>query len=255
MTLHEPRRAATEIQEPRRIQHVGLIISGVLTIFLLFKILAVAGWNPNTAMGIVAASGTTNVLISAAFTILPTMYGFLVIAALPRINERVELRKRNSTERAAFRMLETWPFTILMFIVPFYLVFGILLLLGLEIASKTIARRRSPKKAPRPEDGIGRFEANSVAVAAAVWLVFTGLASPWLPTEIVRTNSEQSMVGYVLSSDGGTTVVLLDRPRRLERFDTAGLMLQYCEKPSQWVLRPPVQLFSNPAYPPCPAEG
>lgn len=253
---HEPRRAAAAgSEEPPWRQHLGLVVSGTLTAFLVFKILAVAGWDSSTAMGIVAAAGTANVLIGATFTVLPTLYGFMIVVALPQIQKRLELRNRNSAERAAFRMLETWPFVILTLIVPLYLVLEILLLLGFQIGVKLIHRGRASRNLPPRRGGVSRFEANAVASAAAAWLIFASLGSPWLPAQTISTSLGQPQTGYILNSQGDQTVVLLDAPRRLERFETRDMDLQYCEKSSHWLFRPPIQLASNPGYAPCSAEG
>lgn len=253
---HEPRRAAAAgSKEPPWRQHLGLVVSGALTVFLVFKILAVAGWDSTTAMGIVAASGTANVLVGATFTILPTLYGFLILVALPEIQKRLELRQRNSAERAAVRMLETWPFVILTLIVPLYLVLGILLLTALQVGIKLMHRRRALRNLPPRRGGVSQFEANAVALAAAAWLIFASLGSPWLPAQIVSTSLGQPQTVYIINSQGDQTVVLLDAPRRLERFETRDMDLRYCEKSSHWIIRPPIQLASNPGYAPCSAEG
>ena len=233
--------------------HLGLIVSGALTALLVFKVLAVAGWDPNTAKGIVAASGTTNVLVGATIAILPTLYPLFIVSVLPRIQTRFALNERSSVERAAARMLETWPFTLLMFIVPIYLVLAVVALLALSIASMFIVRRRVKRsRTTRPEDRLSRFEANAVALAAVAWLLFFSLGTPWLPTESVKPEGSDPQVAYVLSQDSGEIVVLVDQPRRLERLDANSLERAYCDKPTHWFERTLLQLNAPPRYPRCP---
>lgn len=235
-------------------EHIGLIISGALTIFLVFKILAVADWDPTTAKGIVSASGTTNVLVGATIVFLPTLYALFVISVLPLIQSRLELKKRTSVERSAARMLETWPLTLMIFIVPLYLVLAIVAMLILSVVTKFVVRRRKVSRPLQPENRISRFEANAVALSAALFLLFGSLANPWLPTESIKSGGGAPQVVYVLSQDDRQIVMLLDKPRRLERRDLEGLTREFCLKPSLWFERTALQLGSTPGYRDCPSS-
>jgi hypothetical protein len=233
-------------------EHLGILVSAALSIFVIFKVSAVAGWNPTTARGIVTENGTTNVLIGSTLASLPTLYVFFFLAVLPRIEARLELRKRSPVERSAAGMLQTWPVTLLLFIVPIYLVIAMFGFLLLSFVARIIVRKR--KVEAKPENRVSRFEANAVLLSALVWSVFFSLSSPWLATETITVAGRGEATGYVLGSDDRGVVVLLDRPRRLERFDVSTIETAFCERHTSWINKTVLQFSSQPGYPKCPAS-
>lgn len=233
------------------------MVSGTLTLFLVFKILAVADWDPTTAKGIIAASGTTNVLVGATLVALPTLYACFVVAGLPRIQARLEMRNRTNVERSAAQWAESAPLLLLLFLVPTYLIIGIVVLLLARIAVKIVGKRRAahpgkPGRA-RPENQVSRFEANAATLAAVLAILWGSLWEPWLPTEAITPADGERQVAYVLSQDDHHIVVLLDAPRRLQRWAVGGLTRDYCLNPTFWWQRTVIQqIHSKPGYPRCP---
>lgn len=253
-----PRASRTTTHASTWSDHVGLILSGALTVFLVLKILAVANWDPTTAKGIISANGTANVLVGAILAALPTLYALVFAFAFPLI--RSELEKRTSVERAAAILVLVWPVGLFLLIVPVYLVMGFVALLLLNILVYIVRKRKaagSPQPGrdqipTQPASDMSGFEAVAVALAAIGLNLFPSLGQPWLPTESMKPTGADTQVAYELSQDDGRIVVLLDDPRRLQRWTLDGLTREFCLKPTPWYERTVPQFRSTPGYPDCP---
>ncbi|GAA1491591.1 hypothetical protein [Brachybacterium sacelli] len=237
--------------------HVGPVIGVAASALICLKLLAVAGWDSNTAFGILAANGTANVLTGALLAVLPTLYGAFAFAIIPRIER--DLRLRTPVERAAARLLATWPTILLVFIVPlgiliFFAVF-ILLATALSIyrSIKDIRMRASRENVPVPtSEPPSRFEATSAGLAGLAILMFSSLPIPWIPPETVVTpNGEQT--AYVLSRDEEDATVLFQEHRSLARIKSDELSGSYCRLDLGWWSEPLPRLFADVKYPSCPS--
>lgn len=276
--------ARTEPQGIKWTEHLGLMISFALTVLLVFKILAVADWDPSTAKGIIATNGTANVLVGAALVALPMLYAFFIIAALPFIRARLEMSSRTNVERAAARYAESVPLILLLFLVPAYVVIGIFVILILSIAAKAATRWRASRTsvaaplaeahdvlparaadgksaaptqttdaAPAPSNRISGFEATSAALGAVLLTLWGSLGEPWLPTEVIKPANGELQVAYVLNQDDQQIIGLLDYPRRLQRWAVDGLDREYCLKTTAWWQRTVMQQVRyTPRYRVCP---
>lgn len=265
-------------------EHLGLMISFALTVFLVFKILAVADWDPTTAKGIIAANGTTNVLVGATLVALPMLYALFIFTALPLIRARLEISSRTNVERAAAQYAESVPLLLLLFLVPTYVVIGIFVLLIVSIAAKAANLRRASRRgvaaplaeasdvasaggaggepaappqttdaAPAPSNRIRGFEATSAALGAVLLTLWGSLGEPWLPTEVIKPANGELQVAYVLNQDDQQIIALLDYPRRLQRWAVDGLNREYCLKTTAWWQRTVMQQVRYiPKYQVCP---
>lgn len=231
--------------------HLGLIASMSITSFIVLKVYAVAGWDATTARGLIAATGTTNVVVGSIIASLPIIYWSLFIFALPRIERNLELKSKTSIEKYAI-FTHSWPIILLMFIVPLYILLAGLALLILIILANILTNKRKDRKGDT--NYVSRFEANAIMLSSIALVVFTSLGVPWFPTQAIDIPDKGLQVGYVLKSDSGYSEVLLDKHRQLvrvsvDRTDSA----KYCEVSSHWVERTIVQAIDyQPKYPSCP---
>lgn len=231
--------------------HIGLIASILLATIIVLKVYAVAGWNSTTATGIIAANGTTNVIIGSLLASLPIVYWFLFVFALPKLEQKLELKNKTTVEKYAV-FTHTWPILLFLFIVPLYLVFvAMTLLLGIILVSLFQNKRKSRN---REKHYVSRFEANTILLSSIAIAIFSSLHTPWLPPQIIDIPDRSSQTGYVLSNNDRFSEVLLDRPRQLIRIgaDTVN-STKYCEVSSHWTTRTLYQaLGDEPNYPTCP---
>lgn len=235
--------------------HLGLLIGVAASTIICFKLLAVAGWDSTTALGILSASGTANVLIGTLLTVLPLLYGAFAFLAMPIIERN--LKRRTPVERSAARLLETWPAILLMFIVPVGLLLAFIGYLVLTIVLSIIQRIRARRPATKNRKSVAaggeipsRFEALSAGLAGLVILLFGSLSTPWVPPETVVTSSGEQ-TAYVLKNEGDSTTVLLAESRALLRLEAGAVTGRYCERSGGWWNEPILQLFEGDKYPIC----
>lgn len=231
--------------------HVGTIASILLATVVALKIYAVADWNPTTATGIMATNGTTNVIIGSLLASLPIAYWFLFMFALPRLEQKLELKNKSTIEKYAV-FTHTWPILLFLFIVPLYLVFIALALLIVIILASLIQSKRKSMKTKNHY--VSRFEANTILLSSIATATFFSLHAPWLPPQTIHFSGKGDHTVYVLSSNDSYSEVLLDRPRQILKIDTSALnSAKYCENSSHWITRTLYQaLGDKPNYPTCP---
>lgn len=239
-------------------KHLGLIAGAATSLTVCLKLLAVAHWNPTTAFGILAANGTTNVLIGTLLAVLPVLYSYAYALFLPAVQRRI--KKRTPVERRAAQMLETWPSVVLVFIVPAYLLAVTLVTLALRVfiplAYRAVKKRRRKKKFGSPRAGRHeaptRFEATSVALSGMIMLSYWTLATPWMPAEVANIEGVGPQTSYVLSKNDGVAIILKASDRQLQQIDAAALSGDFCQAGPLWVSAPVVALIGSPLYAPCP---
>lgn len=239
-------------------QHLGLCIGAGATALICLKLLAVAGWDSTTAFGILAASGTANVLTGTLLAVLPPLYGAIVFAVLPRVERH--LKRRSSVERSAARLLETWPVILLSFIAPVGLLLAIaafvIFMVALSLIRHLRERRSSKKDQPQrttdtENDAPSRFEAVSAGLGGLAMLAFWSLATPWVPPESIST-SNGAQTAYVLEIENDTATVLMADNRRLLRVPSDAATGEYCSLDLGWWTEPILQVFTKDKYPNCP---
>jgi len=238
-------------------KHLGLLVGAATSALICLKLLAVSGWDLNTAFGILSANGTTNVLIGALLATLPVLYGNVALLVLPRF-ERY-LSRRSPVERSAARLLEVWPTILVAFIVPLMLLvviaFFILLPLGVSLFRFIQSKRKlkQPRKNRRSHssDSPSRFEATSAALGSFAILMFSSLHTPWIAPETAQIDGEARTV-YVLSVNADHATVLLHEGRKLAQLDSAQLAGEYCQVSDSIWSAPLPQAWSPPRYSICP---
>lgn len=239
-----------------RQKHLGLLVGVAASTLICLKLLAVAGWDHDTAFGILAANGTANVLTGTLLAVLPMLYAAFVLAIAPRIEQ--ELKRRTPVERSAARLLETWSVILLIYIAPvgMLLAFAAYVVLHIVLSLVRHIRERRPTKNPQKvatadKGAPSRFEAASAGLGALVILVFGSLSMPWVPPETVALSSGEQ-TAYVLKNDGDTAIVLLAENRRLVQLETGALTGEYCTRHVGWWNEPIMRLIASDKYPACP---
>lgn len=233
-------------------KHLGLTIAAATSLLVCVKLLAVAKWSSTTALGILAANGTANVLTGALLAALPVLYGYAYIVAMPRLEDF--FRRRTPVERSSAALLQMWPTLLLLLITPAYLLAVILVLLAAIAVFKLWQRRRVKEKASsstKVTDTVSRFEMTNVLLAGAVFMSYASLATPWLPAETAEVPGGAETV-YVLRQTGNTVIVLTARDRRVEQLSPSVLTGEYCQTGPRWLTEPVSTLWVSPRYPSCP---
>lgn len=259
-------------------QHIGTLSAAAAFTFVVLKVLVVSRFNPTTALGIVSEGGTAALLagtMTYAYVLVPiaglTYVLFILSSARP--------------VRPAI-----WALALLCVFVAS--IFGPILVLitlltgGLCWAMKTLSRstrmklsrssarsreragvQTGARPAPGPRDGgpdghllrrqrvakNGSVTDRFVLVGGCVVLLMNLLtAVPWLPPERIVAQGKPGVNGYVVKSSQETTVVLLDKPRELVRYD-GKVARTFCRLATQpWFLRSPLALtFDDASYPKC----
>ncbi len=230
--------------------HLGLAASMLITTFIILKVYAVAGWDATTARGLIAATGTTNVVVGSLIASLPIIYWSLFIFALPRIERKLELKSKTSVEKYAI-LTHSWPIILLMFIVPLFILLAGLALLTLIIIDNILTNKRKSRNSDI--NYVSKFEANTIMLSSIALVIFTSLGVPWLPAQAIDIPDDGVQVGYVLNSGSRYSEVLLEKHRKLvrvsiDRTDSA----KYCNVSSHWVERTIIQAIDyKPKYPSC----
>lgn len=232
-------------------EHVGLVVSAALSIFVVLKVSAVARWNPVSARGILAENGTADVLIGSTLTSLPMLVLLFVVVVLPRLEARLELDRRIEIERSAASLVKILPTLLLMFVVPVYL----LVVLSLVVVVVPVGLRlvfSKLKVRSRVEDRMSRFEADAVLVAAVLWALWGALPVPWLPPESIEVGGRPAVTGYVLAQEGQDIVILMDDSRLLQRLDSRTVERAFCDTDTVWYQKTLLRFLDQPDYSACP---
>ena len=246
---HEPREAVRFNWQ----SHVGLIVGAATATLVCIKILAVANWDMNTALGVLAANGTANVLTGSLLAVLPVLAAVFAVGVAPMIEQN--LSRRTPVERAAVRLAEVWPGLLLIFIAPTILLFLVVLwwivIAVVRLRRKGKKRNRATKDSKAGGAPPSRFESLSVGLASVFILVFSSLMTPWLPSEVVSLEGEET-TAYVLNVDQNRATVLFAGDRSLAQVDANAVSGQYCARSGSWLNSPFILVFKDERYPNCP---
>jgi hypothetical protein len=188
--------------------HIGaLVFGGVSTILIALRLLSVAKANPETAYGILQASGTTNVIIGTVLSLIPSI---ALIGASCLVLSRIFAKFSKSPELDQAAELGVWTsicalFLIALFTIPFRywevpaavvvaLILARIFREWIEEARKRKAGRRIAKVA--------------AGLIAGLFLLGVMLSPPWMPAEQLTFTKAKPVTGYVLDeSQSGLTVL------------------------------------------------
>lgn len=189
-------------------EHVGLLLAALGVVLVACRLLAAAAYESDTALAILQASGTGDVVVGTALTLLPSAMALALAASIAAV---VFLDKR-AARRMAFAAGAVPAFVLAVTpteadSAPFVVCWLMSLVARSIWEEARIPKERSLLIRRRTTVGVG--------VIAAMTVVGGALdTTMWLPVETVRTGTEVH-VGYVLSAGSDKTVVLVDDDRRV----------------------------------------
>ena len=206
---HEPSLA--QRVTPKLETHIGLVITLITGLVIMFRLLGMADWNQATAMAILHENGTSGILIGAFLSILPFIASTIIILIAVRTPYHLA---KNGARPAARDLYYLLTLALIMIIIG-PMIYLTLLLFGSLIAILTGLVDRS-----RPADTISRQNQRiyiSTIGAPLVASLILG-STPWLPREVITTTdpASEKVVGFVLRSDGESFVLLKNQPRSIQ---------------------------------------
>lgn len=219
---------------------IGVAVSLIGAALIATKLLAVAGWDPNTAFAILDKSGTTDVLVGSILAIMPSLLTFIVIFSTQRIESFIATK--NPAERGALRLLQMVALLFVSYIVPVAQFASVLTTILFYYLLKFFRTKKSKKGSGTPQarkrkqkddQSITRFEANTVATVLVTLSVFASLSTPWMPSEQYK-GPDGKDTGYVLSDDGSEAYVLNKAKREVVRLPSKELMGTLCTQGKSW---------------------
>lgn len=255
-------------------QHLGLVLSGLLSLLLAVKLLVAGNYNAETALGILQVAGTSSVLFSTLVSVLPYLLVATFFASFNRWGPRV-FALTGGEKTALFAALG--PLTaILLFVIPLVLL-GIVvafILILFAVAHRRASRGKSARqsgrfqqwrmrrKRERPRnDAVEKARARtpessleSAASQASVlsFAVLMAAISPWMPFEAVTVGTEDPVKAHVIGVRGDKTIFLPDGPTQgLVTVETSDVHREYCDTRS-WASVTAFHVFREPAYDECP---
>ncbi|MCL2779974.1 MAG: hypothetical protein FWD74_00485 [Actinomycetia bacterium] len=233
--------------------NLGVFLTATIAVSVVWRLIAVSGYDMNTAKAILQISGTTNVAVGGLLASLPTLCGLgYWLSVIP---SRRWTRGKSSVERSALSWASSLTALVAVWIVPIWLFIGPPVVFGvLNLIARLIRKRRIRRgvSVTRPEDRVSRFEGGAVLTGIVILALWTTLASPWLPTERLSVGGGHAFTGYVIGERGGQTILLPDDGKQvLEAVPTSQLSRELCSKPNL-AAETFRDLMSGHRYPRCP---
>jgi chromate transport protein ChrA len=233
-------------------EHITLIVGALTATLICLKILAVASWDMVTAFGVLAESGTANVLTGTLLAVLPVLAVIALIILL--YNMEAHLTSKNARVRLAAYLFMAVTLMMIQSIAP--LAFLILVLTGWLVFRGVVwVRSRFRKQNKRTLDA-----GSTTGQSFLTWLTFSlvvllvsSLSVPWLPPEVAEVEGTEVTV-YVLNSNNERTSVLLENGRSIVRVDEERLSGEYCRHRLSWITESLPALLNRGDYPTCPAN-
>lgn len=188
----------------------ALVFGGISTILIALRLLSAAKANPETAYGILQASGTANVIIGTVLSLIPSI---ALIGASCLVLDRIFSKFSKSPELDQAAELGIWTsicalFLIALFTIPFrYWEVPAAVVVALILARIFRQRIEDARKKKT-----GRHVAKAVAgLIAGLFLLGVILSPPWMPAEKLTFTNAKPVTGYVLDqSQSGLTVLAVD---------------------------------------------
>jgi hypothetical protein len=243
--VREPERSRSATSSSNL--HIGALIFGAAsTILVALRLLSVARFNPETAYGILQASGTATVLMGTVISLIPSI---AIIAALclalrqifkgfgednpaPEYNPAVEFAIWASIFILTLIALLTTPLRYAIAAAP--VVVFILI----------VWKFRKPIHARRNRTA-GKVTATVAALLTALLLMLgVVLSPPWMPAERLTFNNAQPVTGYILAQTSSGLTVMQIKSREILYYGPSALTSQ------SMCSNVPANDFSVMAFPP-----
>lgn len=239
-------------------EHVGLVVALAGVMLVSLRLLAVAAFDPSSALAVLQSLGTSDVAVGTVLTVLPVLPHIALVA----LTFGIPAKQRPWREALRLWLLGAFPAVAMLFSPVPEVLTGFFLGLWAVTPVVSIALR-DPAGASRPEtpEGALKWLMRGAFRIATVYVVAQFAAGVivdrqmWLPVESVAVGGT-THVGYVLSADDRTTVLLRDSDRavlHLARAESRTL----CLPANRLSVRPIAARLGwvprkGPEYPRCP---
>lgn len=270
-------------------EHLGLIIAGVSASLVVARLYGVAGFQIDTALAILQASGPANVVLGTAVSLAPLVLYYALAFVVVVISQIVISRRRPTVVEIAITAAVGISAIAILPPSAFLAALCAVVLGGAIFAGEVYLerrRKRRPKRGAKPANEPAKSTdregaASNTSTDAMRWLghwpmslrwmvglfvgtllPFTVLGStPWVPSEALELRGAAPRTGYVLGRDGNDLIVLTDEPRSVMRVPVSNIESRtIC---SYETARPwlgfstndpiiPALVVPTDAYPPCP---
>ena len=197
------------------LDHIGLLVTGLLIMWVVLKVLAVWAFQPATAAAILAGSNPTEIILGSLAFLIPVV---VLVAAIALILMR-ELDRRSSRDTSysrpwAFIVTVSWLLTLVLAMAPLW--FSALALLAV-LGSLVLAGSYPLDGAPSRWRPILKGLVAWIILAAVLLTLFVGT---WISAEALDVEDTQPFVGYVLAVDDPWTALLIEETRKVEYIET-----------------------------------
>jgi hypothetical protein len=189
---------------------IGMIAAGVT----VARLITVSHYQPETALGLLAAGGIGTLVMAFAVTVVPWLAPLAAVTIFRFAGDLYnEGRRAVLTFTTALVVAE-----IALLTSPIWVIAAVLLLEAVLTAIEAWSRRRVLKK--YGPGGVWRRDHPFVRYALPfVFALMAQLAvgQPWFPPETVVLSDGSSFLGYVVAEDARWTTVLQESDRHLRR--------------------------------------
>lgn len=223
-------------------EHLGLAVAGVLTLMTLLRTLAIANYDPVTALAVLQERGLVDVVSATLLSI-----GYWVPLLVLYVGD-VRLRREHEWKAVLLALVLgafLWPFWVLV-------LFGVPLVI-IEVVG-FIGRLRDRDRSGRFY-GEPRFRRSGIAALVVVALIPLLQPLPWMPAERLTIQGRQ-VTGYVLSDEGTRLSILRETDRAVVYLDAVDLTdRELCRGVGPVFNQPPLAALRTEQadYPDCPS--
>lgn len=188
------------------------------------RLLSVARFNPETAYGILQASGTGDVIIGTVISLIPSI---AIIAGSALSLGLIFSRSRKPSATAEFAVWISIFVLILIAVltIPFRYVYVAIPVIPLVVLTAVPPLRR---KIERSRNGRARKTAAIIsALLIAILLMFgVVLSPPWMPAERLILSNHHAVTGYILAENSNGLTILGLEPRQIMYYSPDALIGQ-----------------------------
>lgn len=221
-------------------EHLTLILAIASTAIVVVRLLSVAAYDTQTALGIIHATGTGSALIGTAISLagLLSVLSMVTVAAVFLVNRPRGRVARNllTVLFAALALISFFMSQLLAFLFAMAVTMTIMTTVLYRILEdmRRVARNevggnetRAPKKrrSARHKIPLWRRVISGLAMGVTGLYVATVVLSgePWVPSERLEIIGEPPVTGYVLAVTGDTVTILLHQPRELRYYKPSAI--------------------------------
>jgi hypothetical protein len=206
--------------------HVGALALGAAsTLIVALRLLSVARLNPQTADGILQASGTANVIIGTVISLIPSIA--LIAGACLALNETF----RRSDKPGLLGEFVIWASIIALIVIailtiPYRYVYAPAAVFVILVLARLL-KEPIAKLADVGDGRVGRILVRVSGGLVALLLIFgVAISQPWMPAERLTLNNHQQVTGYILNQTPGSIAVLGIRTREITYYGANALVRQ-----------------------------